>query len=187
MRNILATLQLRIIVIVALLRLKYVRVLITPLLVFATLMSFFSVKGHLEDKSDWVDSAKMVTGVITGAEMKTSTSRRTGGGTDITYICQPLVAYELSEVAQLAPSLSWLSFPSDRALDDACADDRLGEKVELWIVGEGTGFRRFLEEKPEPGDQIKSLILSVFSLLCFGGLLWLIWRKKELHETNGWK
>lgn len=185
MRGLIAFLQLRLIVVVALLRIKFVRIPATAVLAFALIMSITSITSSITTEGDWSENAQQISGTVVGAQLSSTNERRTGGGSSIVYRCEPIVAYELSGLIRQS-TLSWLSFPTQRSFGEACADDQLGEIVTFWIVGEGTSFVRLLEEQPQPGDKTKSLVLSSFWLLFSLCFLWLMWRKKALHESKGW-
>ena len=185
MRDLIASLQLRLIVVVAILRIKFVRIPATAVLAFALITSIMSITSNITTQTDWSEDAQQISGTIIGAQLFSTNERRTGGGSSVVYRCEPIVAYELSGLTRQSP-LSWLSFPTQSSLGEACADDRLGEIVSFWIVGEGTSFVRLLEEQPHPGDKTRSLVFSSFWLLFSLCFLWLMWRKKALHETKGW-
>ena len=169
-------LYLRWLVFIGILRWKIVKYPASFFLIIIVYFNGISLGTHLNSNESWSDTAKQITGIISGSELKQETSRQSGKS-QIVYYCYPIIQYSLGEF-QRDEALLWLKLNATKEAGVDCAREMYGTEVSFWIVQTDV-LTRVMEHKPTVGEQRKSFFTNIifFPLGIF--LLWQMWKRPQ--------
>jgi hypothetical protein len=160
------------------LRRNWIRIPLTAFLLFIAWIGIPQGWETLSTEDDWSDDYLRATAEIVGGreDIRSSTS----SSTSAYYRCYLIIEYILDGEAFLAEPMWLLSESYVQGRGEACAADRVGEKVEIWIV---TGIEEpFVLEPGNKASQPLSGIVNIATgLLALFGVerLWLAGRYRR--------
>lgn len=160
-------------------RRNWIRIPLSAVLVWFASVSIPQGWNTLTTEDDWSDEYLRSTAVVVGGReelISTAIERRQSY-----YLCHPVVEYRYENDLFLAEPIWLQDERSNDSRGDACADERIGEEINVWIQTSG-GEPWILEPGNRNSQPLSGSLNIGFGLLALFGV-WRLWFRKQSRRS----